>query len=183
MAIAIGMIESLSLPTGLRAADAMAKAAEVDVLVSRPICPGKHITIVGGDVGAVESSLRAGVAEAGHLLVDKLLLPNVHESVLPAFHLNLMPDLHDWVAVGAVETFTVASAIIAADAAVKASHVNLIEIRPGIGYGGKGYFVIAGEVSAVQSAVDAGINRLETGALVDKVVIPNLHRDLIQTLL
>lgn len=183
MALAIGMIEILSMPTGLRAADAMAKAAAVELLVSRTICPGKYITIVGGDVGAVRSSLQAGIAEAGDLLADKLLLPSVHPSVLPAFHLNPIAGLDDRVAVGAVETYTVAASIVAADAAVKASQVSLLEIRPGIGYGGKGYFVVAGEVSAVQSAIDAGLNTLEPGSLVDKVVIPNLHRDLIHTLL
>lgn len=183
MALAIGMIETLSLPTGVRAADAMVKAAEVELLVSRTICPGKYITIVGGDVGAVRASMQAGVTESGDLLADQLLLPNVHPSVLPAFHLTGLHDLRDLRAVGAVETFTVASAIVAADAAVKASQVSLLEIRPGIGYGGKGYFVVAGEVSAVQAAIDAGINTLAPGMLVDKVVIPNLHADLIKTLL
>lgn len=183
MALAIGMIEVLSLPTGVRAADAMVKAAEVELLVSRTICPGKYITIVGGDVGAVRASMQAGVAEAGDLLADQLLLPNVHPSVLPAFHLTGVHDLLELRAVGAAETFTVASAIVAADAAVKASRVSLLEIRPGIGYGGKGYFVVAGEVSAVQAAIDAGVNTLAPGMLVDKVVIPNLHPDLIKTLL
>ncbi len=183
MAIAIGMLETLSLPTGVRAADAMVKAAAVELLVSRTICPGKYITIVGGDVGAVRASLQAGQAEAGDLLADKLLLPNVHPSVLPAFHLTGVHDLEEMRAVGAVETFTVASAIVAADAAVKASRVSLLEIRPGVGYGGKGYFVVAGEVSSVQSAIDAGLNTLPPGALVDKVVIPSLHPDLIKTLL
>ncbi len=63
MALAIGMIETLSLPTGVRAADAMVKAAAVQLLVSRTICPGKYITIVGGDVGAVRASMQAGLAE------------------------------------------------------------------------------------------------------------------------
>lgn len=183
MALAIGMIETLSLPTGVRAADAMVKAAAVELLVSRTICPGKHITIVGGDVGAVRASMQAGLAEAGDLLADQLLLPNVHPSVLPAFHLTGVYDVEEMRAIGAVETFTVAAAIVAADAAVKASRVSLLEIRPGVGYGGKGYFVVAGEVSSVQSAIDAGLNTLPPGALVDKVVIPSLHPDLIKTLL
>ncbi len=181
MSLAVGMIESLTLPSGLRAADAMAKAGAVEVLVSRTICPGKYITIIGGEVGAVEAAMQAGTAEAGPMLVDRLLLANVHPSVLPAFHLSL-PDLDEWVAVGAVETFTVSAAIVAADSAVKASHVSLLEIRSGIGYGGKGYFLVAGGVSAVQAAVEAGLTTLQPGALVDRVVIPNLHRDLIRTL-
>jgi microcompartment protein CcmL/EutN len=58
-------------------------------------------------------------------------------------------------ALGIVETTTVASAILGADAAAKAAEVELLEIAPGRGIGGKGFFTLTGDVGSVQAACDA----------------------------
>ncbi len=59
-------------------------------------------------------------------------------------------------ALGIVESFSVASLIEGADAAVKAANVELIEIRLAMALGGKAFVTLTGDVAAVQSAVDAG---------------------------
>ena len=59
-------------------------------------------------------------------------------------------------ALGIVESFSVASLIEGADAAVKAANVQLIEIRLAMALGGKAFVTLTGNVAAVQSAVDAG---------------------------
>ena len=59
-------------------------------------------------------------------------------------------------ALGIVESFSVASLIEGADAAVKAANVQLIEIRLAMALGGKAFVTMTGNVAAVQSAVDAG---------------------------
>lgn len=183
MPLAIGMIECISIARGVLVADAMVKAAQVVVLLSRTICCGKHITMVGGDVAAVRSALEAGQAVAGHLILDHLLLPNVHPAVLPALQFTAPVDLDEVVAVGVLETLSVAAAVVAADAAVKAARVSLLQVRSAMAIGGKGLVVLAGEVASVQAAVDAGVATVTGGLLVDKVVIPHLHRDVVPSLL
>jgi microcompartment protein CcmL/EutN len=54
-----------------------------------------------------------------------------------------------------VETLSVASAIAGADAAAKAARVQVLEIAPGRGIGGKGFFTITGEVASVEAAAAA----------------------------
>ena len=49
MSKAIGLVEYKTIPKGIEAADAMLKASEVQLLFSSPICPGKYVTIVGGE--------------------------------------------------------------------------------------------------------------------------------------
>ena len=49
---AIGLVESTSIAQGIEAADIMAKTANVQILVSKSICPGKYIVMIGGDVAA-----------------------------------------------------------------------------------------------------------------------------------
>jgi ethanolamine utilization protein EutM len=64
MAEALGMIECRSFPAVVEAADAMVKAAKVE-LVSYEKTGGGHVTaIVRGDVAAVKAAVEAGVRGA-----------------------------------------------------------------------------------------------------------------------
>jgi len=87
-------------------------------------------------------------------------------------------------AIGIVETFSVAASLRAADAAVKAASITLLEIRVARGLGGKAYFTLTGTVSAVDSAVAAGALLVqESGLLVYRTVIASPHPDLIGSLI
>ena len=119
---AIGMIELTSVARGIYATDQMLKIAYVDVVSATPVCPGKYIAIVQGDVAAVESSISTGIAISGEYLVDSFVLPNVHEGIFPAITATTMPDGTG--ALGIMESFSMASMITAADAALKAADVQ-----------------------------------------------------------
>ena len=73
---------------------------------------------------------------------------------------------------------------MAADIAVKAAPVNLIEIRLPFAMGGKAFTVLTGEVSAVRSAVNTAAMHLKDEGVIDSfTVIPAPHKDLISKLL
>lgn len=174
---AIGLIELNSIASGILATDAMAKKASVTVVDSRGICPGKYIVLVTGDVEAVEQSLEAGLAAGAGAVTEKLLLPNVHEQVVPA--LIAATPVHELRALGVIETFNAPACIVAADAAAKETAIELVLIRVGNGLGGKSFVALTGEWADVEAAVQAGIERIkEMGALVRRIVIPNPHVDL-----
>ncbi len=42
----LGMVEYTTIAAGIRASDAMVKAAPVDLIESRPITPGKYMSLV-----------------------------------------------------------------------------------------------------------------------------------------
>ena len=71
---AIGLVEINSIAKGFEVCDAMAKTANVTVLVAKSICPGKYIVMIGGDVAAVRQSVEAGQATAGQLIAE--IAPN-----------------------------------------------------------------------------------------------------------
>lgn len=178
---AIGMIELTSIARGIYATDLMIKAAFVDVASATPVCPGKYIAIVYGDVGAVQNAVSVGMETAGEFLVDSIVIPNIHPDVFPAITATSMPEKIR--ALGIMESFSIATMIIAADAALKAAAVQAMELRLGSGLGGKAYFTFTGEVSAVDSAVRAGkAIALEKGLLVDVETIPSPSKKLIETL-
>jgi microcompartment protein CcmL/EutN len=81
---------------------------------------------------------------------------------------------------GIIESFSVASLIEGADAAVKAANVQLVEIRLAMALGGKAFVTLTGDVAAVESAVDAGAQVVsQKGLLVNKVVIPHPRPELL----
>jgi microcompartment protein CcmL/EutN len=140
---ALGMIETNSIPAGVEAGDAMLKAADVALVSAQPVCAGKYIVLVSGDVAAVKASVAAGVALADWALVDSIVIPNVHEQVISA--MCAATEISGAQALGILETFSLASAVICADTMVKAADVQLIEVRLGRGLGGKSFVVLTGE--------------------------------------
>ena len=112
---AIGLVEINSIAKGFEVCDAMAKTANVTVLVAKCICPGKYIVMIGGDVAAVRQSVEAGESIAGSTLVDRFVIPNIHSSVLPA--ISGGNSIENVQALGVIETYSVAATIEAADAA------------------------------------------------------------------
>jgi microcompartment protein CcmL/EutN len=174
----IGFVEFNSIAKGIESSDAMLKTGQVEIIISRPICPGKYITMVWGDVAAVESAVKAGVAKGDVYVIDDFVLPNVHPQVIPACSAG--SSAVEVQALGVMESFSVATMIVAADAAVKAGDVDLIEIRIGMGLGGKSYTTLTGDVAAVKSAVEVGSKiAADKGFLVQQVVIPSPHKNLI----
>lgn len=179
---AIGLLEFGSVARGLFSTDAMLKAAQVELLLAMPVCAGKFISLVGGTVAAVTSSVAAGEAAADAQVLDRLVLPNAHPQLFPALAGTVQVDKVD--AVGVLETFTVAASILAADTAAKAAEVTLLEVRVARGLGGKAYLVLTGTVSAVEAAISAGSLLVQdSGLLVHRTVIASPHPDLVGSLL
>jgi microcompartment protein CcmL/EutN len=179
---AIGVVEFNSIAKGIEAADYMLKAARVEALFCRTVCPGKFVTMVGGDVAAVESAVRTGVEQGSQAVVDRFVLPSVHESVFRA--ITGVTPVTEMKSLGIIETFSLSSVIVAADIAVKAAEVELLEIRLGLAIGGKAFVMLNGDVGAVKAAVTAGAgSAAEKGLLVSQVVIPSPSKDLITQLL
>jgi len=179
---AIGFLETNSIAKGIEASDAMLKVAEVELVDAYAICPGKYLILITGPLASVQSSVQAGVEIAAGSLLDKFVIPNIHSQVVPAI-LGTAP-VADIEAVGILETFTAASCIVAADVAAKVADIRLIEIRLAKGLGGKSYFSLTGEVGAVRTAINAAVQVIkDDGTLVQKVVIPQAHKELRRTLL
>ncbi|STE85374.1 propanediol utilization protein PduT [Escherichia coli] len=51
MSKAVGILELSSIAKGMETGDAMLKSANVELLVSKTLCPGKFLLMLGGDVG------------------------------------------------------------------------------------------------------------------------------------
>ncbi|MCL5071677.1 MAG: BMC domain-containing protein [Actinobacteria bacterium] len=83
MQSAIGLIETKGLVGSIEAADAMVKAANVNLLGQERIGGGYVTVIVEGDVGAVKAATEAGAAAAKRVgeLVSVHVIPRPHEEL------------------------------------------------------------------------------------------------------
>jgi len=178
----IGFLEFSSIAKGIEAADAVCKAAEVELIFARASCPGKYFLLFCGHVAAVAASLDAGAASAEGHVVDQCHIPRLHPQVVRAINATAQP--HNCGALGVMEFFSVTAAIYAADAAVKAADVSLVELRLGTGIGGKSFAVLTGEVAAVNEAVACGVASQEAqGMTLAHVVIANPQPEVFESLL
>ena len=177
----IGLLELTSVAAGYAAADAMLKAGEVRLLLSRSICSGKFMVLIGGEPSAVAASLDAGARASSGCVIEQVHLTQLHPEVLEAV------GRCGWAppggALGVVESFSVASLVAAADAAMKAASITLLELRLAMALGGKAVALFTGDTASVQGGVAAAERVLvESGTLVHSVVLPRPHPDLYREL-
>ena len=85
---ALGMIETKGLVGSIEAADAMVKAANVELIGREQVGSGLVTVMVRGDVGAVKAATDGGAAAAERVgeLVSVHVIPRPHadvEKILP----------------------------------------------------------------------------------------------------
>ena len=87
MQSAIGLIETKGLVALVEATDAMAKAANVEIVKRVSIGGGLVTTVVSGDVGSVRAAVEAGAAAATQVgdLVASHVIPRPAEGLVAAY--------------------------------------------------------------------------------------------------
>jgi len=182
MSKAIGMAEYKTVATGVQAADLMIKTADIEVVTCQTVCPGKYIIIVTGDLSSVRASVDAAKTRFGEQLISDFVLGNPDEAIFPAIYGAV--EVENKKALGVIETFDAASAIVAADMAAKTSDVQLIELRLAKGMCGKSYLYITGDVAAVSAAVEKAKDVVaDRGMYLDSSVIASPDQKLWQSIL
>lgn len=182
MGKALGLIEYKTVSSGITAADLMVKTAEVDIIQAETVCPGKYFVLVQGDIAAVKSAVDTASNAFPDQLIDKFVLGNPHESIFGAIWGTT--NIKDPKALGILETYSIAAAIVGADTAAKTAEVELIELRLARGMCGKSYMLLTGEVAAVTAAIEkAKIGAGEEGMFLDSSVIAGPDKKMWEKLL
>ena len=179
---AIGFLELNSIAKGIRVADVVLKTANVKLLSARASCPGKYYLLFAGEVRAVQASLNMGTDVGGEHVVDHCLIARIHPQVIRAINMCSMPKTMQ--SIGVMEFFSATASIYSADAAIKSSAVELVDVRLGTGIGGKSFVILTGELAAVTEAVNNGIATPNAeGMLISSVVIPSPSQELLESLM
>ncbi len=173
----LGGLEISSIAMGFKVLDTTVKTAMVEILLARPVCPGKFLILMTGDVASVTASVSAGEEMGEGFLIDSLVIPNLHSEVegvilegKKRFQLE---------AVAMVESYSALSSIRGADVACKVSEVKLARLHLAYDIGGKSFFMISGSIENVEaSSSAASVPEKKKGFLCRSIVIPRPHPDI-----
>lgn len=167
----LGIAEYRSIALGLQAADTMVKAADIKLMISQVVCPGKYIVLFSGKLSSVKAALEvAAKPPFDTVLIDTYLLGNPDATLFPAIY--GVSEKGNPEAVGIIEGYSVASIVGIADEIVKTSPTRLIEIRLARGMTGKSFALFSGEISAVEASMERAKNILmENGMYLQSAVI------------
>ena len=170
--LSLGILEYRSIASGMKAADAVLKTAEVDLMFAKPVCPGKYIVGIKGSLSAVRAAMEKGKSEEFEsILVDDCIIGKPDPSIFEGLYCSHSVEGID--AVGIIETYSVASIFEVADDVVKTTPVSILEIRIAKGISGKAYVVFSGELSSVQASIEKATKAVvEKGLLLQTAVIP-----------
>ncbi len=177
---ALGFVETRGHTSNVYALDAMLKAAQVDYVDQIGIGGGYVTSVVVGDVSAALASIADGAKEAAAIgeLVCHHVIPAPHDRIFQFVRQKrVSQDMTGLTALGIIETLGFATAMKAADAAIKSARVLLADwLKVG---GGKINIIIRGDVAAVRTAVEAGVAFAEkVGAIQAQTLVPHPHEQL-----
>ena len=171
MSSSIGAVEFRSISKGIEAADAMVKAAEVDILYFKTICPGRFLVILSGDVGAIKAAVDEGVSVGHGHIVDTFIINGVHEEIVHA--LKRKTSIAVKGAIGIMETNSICSGIEALDKTLKGGAVNLVKLQLAAGIGGKLIYIISGGLSDVEYGMNIAREAIDEKRIVNVSIIPS----------
>lgn len=178
---AIALLEIENIALGLKTADAMLKQSPIALLKTGTISRGKYLILVAGSVASVDEAYQKGMQIAAGSCIDNLYLPDVHPRVYTAM-LGKEVSVQS-VSLGTLETPSIATTIAAADKAIKGAAVDILEMRLGDNYGGKGYVLFNGEIEDVQQAIDIVTETAgQRNCPAATSIIPMLHEALAEQL-
>jgi microcompartment protein CcmL/EutN len=177
---AIAVVEFGDIPTGMSATDAMLKKAPIAFVKCGTITHGRYLTLIGGSMASVDEALQEGLACGGESVLDHLLLADVHPRVYEAILGWRKPGNSGALAI--IETDTVAANVRAAEAALKGTPVDLIEIRlADTGLSGHGLSVYQGALPDIEAAIDIATRQVDqAGGSLRHRIISSPHEGLIK---
>lgn len=181
MLYAVGVMELKSIAKGIEACDAALKSAGIRLVSAHPACPGKYEIILTGSISDVSAAVDHVKNGYETYIIDVSIMGRIDEQVVKALFGTQAEAGRG--ALGVVETFSAASAIKAADLAVKTARVEIYDLRVSRGMGGKGILLITGDVGDVTAAVEAGAQHAKNqGLLSSSSVMAAPHEELWQQL-
>ncbi len=172
---AIAALEFDDIAAGIAATDAMLKRAPIAFFKCGTITHGRYLTLLGGTTASVIESAGEGVRHAGDHLLDHVVLPDVHPRLFEGVLGNRHPRNAGSLAI--LETTTVCASIRGAEAALKGTAIQLIEIRlADSGLAGKATVVFEGALHDIEAGVALAVARIgETAAQLSYRVIAAPH--------
>lgn len=175
MSKAIFIVEYSSIPAGIDSLDRMVKRAPMSIIYAKPVCIGKFLIVVGGEVENLREARDEVAKTGGKKLIRQHLLTNAHEDILKYFApaQRGKTSMDGKTALGILETRDASSGFQSLDAGLKSGSVRLEEVWIGHFIGGKFCYILSGLVGDISTALEAAEAVLPEKTFLDKRIIPS----------
>jgi len=183
----VAVIELSSIYKGYDVLDAVLKGANVEKMVARTICSGKYFLMFRGDSANIQAAVEIAKTAGGFSVINAAAIQNPSPAIFPAISGCTILEKRSIENPGAIliiETFSVVTAIKAADYAVKEADIDILRIHVAMAVGGKGFVVMTGDVASLEAAVKPALEYIKgDGMLSGYTIIQNPHEDILKELI
>lgn len=177
----IAAVEFKSVSRGMMVTDEMLKAARVNLILATPLCPGKYLTIVEGDVPSVQRAAETADLIGERHVFSSFVITALNTEIIEALGGKRSEDLGE--SMGILESFQMSNLLSAADISLDSAEVKISQFRLGRGCGVNSFYIVTGKLAAVEEATrNASVFLGELGSLIAEKVIANPDRDLLRWL-
>ncbi len=171
----VAIVEFKSVSRGILVTDGMIKSARVDGVFAGTLCPGRYLTIVEGEVSAVESALETADKLGGRHVISSLIVSGINLKVIEAIGGDTVSAPLE--SIGIIEGMQMANLISSADICVDSANVEFADFRLAQGCGANSFYIVTGTLSSVNEAVKNAAGFLKKyGSLEAYKIIPNPDR-------
>jgi microcompartment protein CcmL/EutN len=147
---ALAVLDYEDIPAGMFAVDAILKKAPIAFVRAGTVTRGRYLVLFGGSTGSTLESLEEALALTRSSMLDYTFLPDVHQSLFDGVFGTKQKAAGSLLI---IETETAASIVRAAEAALKGTPVQLLELRlSDSGLSGKGMAIFAGSLHDIEAA-------------------------------
>ena len=171
--------EFKSVSRGIQVTDSMTKSAKINILQASTLCPGKYLTIIEGQISALNSAEKIAETGGGRHLFSSSLVSNIDEKITGAIAGRLADP--DSGAICIIEGPQMADLVSSSDIAVDSAPVEFIEYRLARGCGVASFYIMTGELSSVNEAAENAARYLKgRGSLLAYRIIPGPDRQVLR---
>ena len=153
MSEAIYVVEFRSISRGIGALDNMCKRTRFELLYAAPVCIGKYLICVGGDIADITEAQNAAETDDDEMPFSSRLLTGIHPAILSYFKKGQTKTDEMPAAMGVFETTSAAQGFFSLDKALKGAQAKLMRVWICNTIGGKLCWVLGGSTSDIQSAI------------------------------
>ena len=148
---ALAVLEFADIPAGVWAVDAILKKAPIAFVRAGTVTRGRYLVVFGGSTASTRESLDEALALTRSSMLDYTFLPDIHQSLFDGVFGTKQKAGGGSLLI--IETETAASIVRAAEAALKGTPVQLLELRlSDSGLSGKGMAMFAGSLHDIEAA-------------------------------
>lgn len=177
----LAVVEFKSIARGIYTTDSMVKAANVSLVLATTLCPGKYLTIVEGDIAATGKAIATADSIGGRDVYSSQAINAINTAVINAIGGEVKQTINDSIAV--IESQKMADIISAADISIDSGEVEIVELRLGKGCGANSFYIITGQLTAVEEAVKNAVMFLKSeGSLLAYRIIKSPDKSILRWL-